>query len=251
MSSEKQSSTDCPQIVPVSLEPMPTGTSQDITISLANAVFSKVTEFLGRAKRFSWAHQVILCPHVPRSPRARLRDASEEVPSFVPAWSDLPFPPEVSLWHSCTSRGRSRKVTTQVAVGLKSKKQRENAACIQKLSRDPLQLMSDLSRYVHNMWIYAHCKISTRTKCLGEIKFTRSWWIFFPPSILRACRCWCSQGADKAMRKVVSEALLLEKKHCWKWKLMWRLSKVQIYGQSLLCSPSSVLEFITEIGVVF
>ncbi|EMP35584.1 Plexin-D1 [Chelonia mydas] len=35
--------TDCPRIVPASLEPMPTGASQDIMISLANAAFSKDT----------------------------------------------------------------------------------------------------------------------------------------------------------------------------------------------------------------
>ncbi|XP_019392531.1 PREDICTED: plexin-D1, partial [Crocodylus porosus] len=38
-----KSSADCPRIVPVLLEPMPMGTSQDITISLANATFSKDT----------------------------------------------------------------------------------------------------------------------------------------------------------------------------------------------------------------
>ncbi|XP_075794852.1 plexin-D1 [Pelodiscus sinensis] len=37
------STTDCTQIVPALLEPMPTGASQDITISLANAAFSKNT----------------------------------------------------------------------------------------------------------------------------------------------------------------------------------------------------------------
>ncbi|XP_044879760.1 plexin-D1 [Mauremys mutica] len=37
------STTDCPRIVPASLEPMPTGASQDIMISLANAAFSKDT----------------------------------------------------------------------------------------------------------------------------------------------------------------------------------------------------------------
>uniref|UniRef100_A0A452I8Q2 Sema domain-containing protein n=1 Tax=Gopherus agassizii TaxID=38772 RepID=A0A452I8Q2_9SAUR len=39
------STTDCPRIVPASLEPMPTGASQDIMISLANAAFPKVIEF--------------------------------------------------------------------------------------------------------------------------------------------------------------------------------------------------------------
>nr|XP_021152280.1 plexin-D1-like [Columba livia] len=34
---------DCPRIVPASLDPMPTGVSRDITISLANATFSKET----------------------------------------------------------------------------------------------------------------------------------------------------------------------------------------------------------------
>lgn len=43
-----QKKIDCPRIVPASLEPMPTGVSRDITISLANATFSKVREFLGR-----------------------------------------------------------------------------------------------------------------------------------------------------------------------------------------------------------
>ncbi|XP_067400455.1 plexin-D1 isoform X2 [Emydura macquarii macquarii] len=38
------STMDCPRIVPASLEPMPTGASQDITISLANAAFSKDTD---------------------------------------------------------------------------------------------------------------------------------------------------------------------------------------------------------------
>ncbi|XP_026506045.1 plexin-D1 [Terrapene carolina triunguis] len=37
------STTDCPRIVPASLEPMPTGASQDIMISLANGAFSKDT----------------------------------------------------------------------------------------------------------------------------------------------------------------------------------------------------------------
>uniref|UniRef100_A0A8C3PIE7 Plexin-D1 n=1 Tax=Calidris pygmaea TaxID=425635 RepID=A0A8C3PIE7_9CHAR len=36
---------DCPRIVPASLDPMPTGVSRDITISLANATFSKVSDF--------------------------------------------------------------------------------------------------------------------------------------------------------------------------------------------------------------
>ncbi|KAM3848606.1 plexin-D1 [Vipera latastei] len=34
-------STDCPQIVPVSIAPVPTGTSQDITVTLRNAAFIK------------------------------------------------------------------------------------------------------------------------------------------------------------------------------------------------------------------
>uniref|UniRef100_A0A8C3XIM2 Plexin D1 n=1 Tax=Chelydra serpentina TaxID=8475 RepID=A0A8C3XIM2_CHESE len=42
------STTDCPRIVPASLEPMPMGASQDIMISLANAAFSKVIEFVGK-----------------------------------------------------------------------------------------------------------------------------------------------------------------------------------------------------------
>ncbi|NXY34943.1 PLXD1 protein, partial [Pomatorhinus ruficollis] len=37
---------DCPRIVPAPLEPMPTGVSRNIMISLANATFSKVNEFL-------------------------------------------------------------------------------------------------------------------------------------------------------------------------------------------------------------
>uniref|UniRef100_A0A8D2M6M0 Plexin-D1 n=1 Tax=Zonotrichia albicollis TaxID=44394 RepID=A0A8D2M6M0_ZONAL len=37
---------DCPQIVPAPMEPMPTGVSQNIMISLANATFAKVNEFL-------------------------------------------------------------------------------------------------------------------------------------------------------------------------------------------------------------
>uniref|UniRef100_A0A8V5HEZ3 Plexin-D1 n=1 Tax=Melopsittacus undulatus TaxID=13146 RepID=A0A8V5HEZ3_MELUD len=36
---------DCPRIVPASLEPMPTGVPRDMTITLANATFSKVNEF--------------------------------------------------------------------------------------------------------------------------------------------------------------------------------------------------------------
>uniref|UniRef100_A0A8C0EMS0 Plexin D1 n=1 Tax=Bubo bubo TaxID=30461 RepID=A0A8C0EMS0_BUBBB len=41
----KREKIDCPRIVPASLDPMPTGVSRDITISLANATFSKVNEF--------------------------------------------------------------------------------------------------------------------------------------------------------------------------------------------------------------
>uniref|UniRef100_A0A452I918 Sema domain-containing protein n=1 Tax=Gopherus agassizii TaxID=38772 RepID=A0A452I918_9SAUR len=40
-SESSPSTTDCPRIVPASLEPMPTGASQDIMISLANAAFPK------------------------------------------------------------------------------------------------------------------------------------------------------------------------------------------------------------------
>uniref|UniRef100_A0A803WEU1 Plexin-D1 n=1 Tax=Ficedula albicollis TaxID=59894 RepID=A0A803WEU1_FICAL len=40
---------DCPRIVPAPLEPMPTGVSRNIMISVANATFPKVIEFLGTA----------------------------------------------------------------------------------------------------------------------------------------------------------------------------------------------------------
>ncbi|XP_010129334.1 PREDICTED: plexin-D1-like, partial [Buceros rhinoceros silvestris] len=41
LSPDPDKKIDCPRIVPASLEPMPTGVSRDITISLANATFSK------------------------------------------------------------------------------------------------------------------------------------------------------------------------------------------------------------------
>uniref|UniRef100_A0A8C0Z9F9 Plexin D1 n=1 Tax=Cyanistes caeruleus TaxID=156563 RepID=A0A8C0Z9F9_CYACU len=43
---EGQKKIDCPRIVPALLEPMPTGVSRNIMISLVNATFSKVSEFL-------------------------------------------------------------------------------------------------------------------------------------------------------------------------------------------------------------
>uniref|UniRef100_A0A8B9BKU2 Plexin D1 n=1 Tax=Anser brachyrhynchus TaxID=132585 RepID=A0A8B9BKU2_9AVES len=61
---------DCPRIVPVSLDPMPTGTSQDITISLANATFSKETALechFGTDRTFEarWVNSsAVECVHV-------------------------------------------------------------------------------------------------------------------------------------------------------------------------------------------
>uniref|UniRef100_U3KGX0 Plexin D1 n=1 Tax=Ficedula albicollis TaxID=59894 RepID=U3KGX0_FICAL len=46
---------DCPRIVPAPLEPMPTGVSRNIMISVANATFPKVIEFLGALGRFGQA----------------------------------------------------------------------------------------------------------------------------------------------------------------------------------------------------
>uniref|UniRef100_A0A8C3VEI1 Plexin-D1 n=1 Tax=Catharus ustulatus TaxID=91951 RepID=A0A8C3VEI1_CATUS len=43
---------DCPRIVPAPLEPMPTGVPRNIMISLANATFPKVNEFLKALGRF-------------------------------------------------------------------------------------------------------------------------------------------------------------------------------------------------------
>uniref|UniRef100_A0A8C9NN95 Plexin D1 n=1 Tax=Serinus canaria TaxID=9135 RepID=A0A8C9NN95_SERCA len=49
---EVSTAQDCPQIVPAPLEPMPTGVSRNIIISLANATFSEVNEFLKALGRF-------------------------------------------------------------------------------------------------------------------------------------------------------------------------------------------------------
>lgn len=46
-----QKKIDCPQIVPAPLDPMPTGMSRDITITLANTIFSEVGEGMGRLRR--------------------------------------------------------------------------------------------------------------------------------------------------------------------------------------------------------
>lgn len=50
-----QKKIDCPRIVPASLDPMPTGVSRDITISLANTTFSKVNGLGEKAGGFGWA----------------------------------------------------------------------------------------------------------------------------------------------------------------------------------------------------
>ncbi|NWY51398.1 PLXD1 protein, partial [Chionis minor] len=61
---------DCPRIVPASLDPMPTGVSRDITISLANASFSKETALechFGTDKTFEarWVNSsAVECVHV-------------------------------------------------------------------------------------------------------------------------------------------------------------------------------------------
>uniref|UniRef100_A0A8D0HJ08 Plexin-D1 n=1 Tax=Sphenodon punctatus TaxID=8508 RepID=A0A8D0HJ08_SPHPU len=48
--------TDCPRIIPASLAPVSTGASQDITVSLANAVFSKVIQIVA----MYWASRCLL-----------------------------------------------------------------------------------------------------------------------------------------------------------------------------------------------
>ncbi|XP_010220637.1 PREDICTED: plexin-D1, partial [Tinamus guttatus] len=61
---------DCPRIVPTSLEPVPTGASQDIIIALANATFSKETALechLGAERTFEarWVNSsAVQCSHV-------------------------------------------------------------------------------------------------------------------------------------------------------------------------------------------
>ncbi|XP_072732254.1 plexin-D1 [Ciconia boyciana] len=61
---------DCPRIVPASLDPMPTGVSRDITISLANATFSKETALechFGTDRTFEarWVNSsAVECVHV-------------------------------------------------------------------------------------------------------------------------------------------------------------------------------------------
>uniref|UniRef100_A0A8C3J9H8 Plexin-D1 n=1 Tax=Calidris pygmaea TaxID=425635 RepID=A0A8C3J9H8_9CHAR len=61
---------DCPRIVPASLDPMPTGVSRDITISLANATFSKETALechFGTERTFEarWVNSsAVECLHV-------------------------------------------------------------------------------------------------------------------------------------------------------------------------------------------
>ncbi|NXE73024.1 PLXD1 protein, partial [Cochlearius cochlearius] len=61
---------DCPRIVPASLDPMPTGVSRDITISLANTTFSKETALechFGTDRTFEarWVNSsAVECVHV-------------------------------------------------------------------------------------------------------------------------------------------------------------------------------------------
>lgn len=50
-----QKKIDCPRIVPASLDPMPTGVSRDIMISLANTTFSKVNGLGEKAGGLGWA----------------------------------------------------------------------------------------------------------------------------------------------------------------------------------------------------
>ncbi|NXW63285.1 PLXD1 protein, partial [Eurystomus gularis] len=61
---------DCPRIIPTSVDPMPTGVSRDITISLANATFSKETSLechFGTDRTFEarWVNSsAVECVHV-------------------------------------------------------------------------------------------------------------------------------------------------------------------------------------------
>uniref|UniRef100_A0A8C3VFQ9 Plexin-D1 n=1 Tax=Catharus ustulatus TaxID=91951 RepID=A0A8C3VFQ9_CATUS len=57
----EQKEIDCPRIVPAPLEPMPTGVPRNIMISLANATFPKVNEFLKALGRFGQVSCLFLC----------------------------------------------------------------------------------------------------------------------------------------------------------------------------------------------
>lgn len=165
---------------------MPTGVSRDITISLANATFSKVREFLGRLE--GSAEPRLACGEVARPAEGML----------IPSW----FLPR-SGWWGCSRFALAAGITmfTEDVGGNQPPWQRVSgtaklkgdAVSVQAFSRDLLQSVTGFLHLVKKGGLHTFSTV-TRTRCLGEITFLVPLWVFAPPQSLLVSRCPDAKG---------------------------------------------------------